>query len=249
MKKLYVFGLGLAASAVVIGCGGGGSSAATTGSTATAAGTATLTGTVPGTFIEAFCDNGTYVSTNSVQNGTSQHPFALNVPTNTPCRLAMTTHENDPAQRVTSPVTVNGKQAIVLTGNTDLGYVDLPATYAQASDANGDHVEDHAIDVAPASLSGNVVDDTAQNPFDKNHNGKVDGLEDTNHNHKADEWDQHDAKSSSGHQNDQSGNHDTTHQNDQGGNHDTTHQNDQRGNHDASGNNNGGSNDNGANHG
>jgi hypothetical protein len=221
MKKYITSGLVISAiSAVLVGCGGGGSStpsntAASPATDNSASGTtARVTGTVPGTFIEAYCDNGAYVSTNSVQNGTSQHPFALDLPVNTPCRLVMTTHENDPAQRVTSQVTINGKKAVTLTGDTDLGYVPLPANYAEASDTNGDHVQDNAIDASPASLNGTPVDDIAQNPYDTNHNGTVDGLEDHNGNGKADEWDKYDAEhgiGGSGDQNHQNGNgtHDT----------------------------------------
>jgi len=203
MKKIYITGLGLAVSALIVGCGGGSSSSDTTesGTDTASATTAVISGTVPGTFIEAYCDDGTYVSTTSVQNGTSQHPFNLNVPVNTPCRLVMTTNENDPAQRVTSQVTVNGQRALVVTGNTNIGYVPLPATYAEATDHDGDHVEDQPIDVSPISLNGHTVDDTASNPYDDNHNGVVDGLEDRDGNGKADEWDRHDGVGESGNDN------------------------------------------------
>lgn len=228
MKKIYVTGLGLAVSALIVGCGGGSSSSTVADNGSASAANATISGTVPGTFIEAYCDDGTHVTTNSVQNGTSQHPFTLDVPVNTPCRLVMTTHENDPAQRVTSQVTVNGQRALVVTGDTDIGYVPLPATYAEATDHNGDHVEDQAIDVSPASLNGHTADDTASNPYDDNHNGVVDGLEDRDGNGKADEWDKHDGTDGSGHDgqhndNGSGSNHDSG--NGQDGGSDTNHDN------------------------
>ena len=186
MKKAILTGL-IVTPFLMVGC-----NSSTTANSPTSTSTTTsakLTGTVPGTFIEAYCDNGTYASTTSVQNGTNKHPFSLTVPTNTPCRIVMTTNQNNPAQRVITPIKINGKNALTLTGDTDMGYANIPATYAEANDANGDHVQDSAVDVAPASLSGRTLDDSAvNNPFDKNHNGKLDTLEDTNGNHTPDGW-------------------------------------------------------------
>ena len=185
MKNVILISL-IAAPFLIVGCGGGGSSSTPATSTATSA---KITGTVPGTFIEAYCDNGTYASTTSVQNGTNKHPFSLTVPTNTPCRIVMTTNQNNPAQRVITPVKINGQNSVTLTGDTDMGYANIPATYAEATDTNGDHVQDSSVDVSPASLAGTATNDSANNdPFDKNNNGKLDTLEDTNGNHTPDGW-------------------------------------------------------------
>lgn len=218
MKKIYLTGFGLAVSALIIGCGSSSSDTTIDGTDTASAATAVISGTVPGTFIEAYCANGAYVSTTSVQNGTSQHPFSLSVPVNTSCRLVMTTNENDPAQRVTSQVTVNGQRSIVVTGNTDLGYVPLPATYAEATDSDGNHVQDHPVDVAPVSLNGYVTDDTGSNPYDDNHDGVVDGLEDRDGNGQADEWDRHDTENGMA---DDNGAYDTEGVNDNNGAYDT----------------------------
>jgi hypothetical protein len=168
----------------IVGCGGG--SSTTTISNAQAK----VSGTVPGTFIEAYCDDGTYVSTKSVQNGTSKHPFELSLPKNITCRFVMTTNENNATQRVVSPININGKPAVKLTGDTDIGYVDIPATYAEATDTDGDHVQDSSVDVTAASINGVAVnDDATKNPFDRNNDGKLDLLEDRDGNHMADGWD------------------------------------------------------------
>ncbi len=156
-------------------------------STPSTAPSARITGTVPGTYIEAYCDDGTYAHTVSNNNGTVQHPFSLQVPINTPCRLVMTTNPNNPTQRVVTPVKINGKRAIKISGDSDLGYVDLPATYAQANDRNGDHLNDQPVNVVPVSLQGDALDDQ-NNPFDRDGNGLPDSAEDRNGDHTPDGW-------------------------------------------------------------
>ena len=54
MKKSSIVLSMTVASLLMVGCGGGSSSEPT------ATSSATLSGTVPGTLIEAFCDNGYY---------------------------------------------------------------------------------------------------------------------------------------------------------------------------------------------
>ena len=66
--------------------------------------TSTISGTVPGTLIEAFCANGGHYKVNSVQDGSNQHPFSLALPNNISCTLVMTTNENDGANRVITPI-------------------------------------------------------------------------------------------------------------------------------------------------
>ena len=183
MKKNAIF-LSLITIPMLIACGGGGSTSAPINTVAK------ISGTVPGTFIEAYCDDGTYVSTTSVKNGTSKHPFEITVPKNTTCRMVMTTNENNETQRVITPISINGKPAIQLTGDTDIGYVDIPASYAEARDTDGDHVQDTSVDVSPASLDGSEVNDNpSKNPFDRNNDGTIDILEDRDGNHMADGWD------------------------------------------------------------
>jgi cytochrome c553 len=178
MAVLSIVAMGLA------GCGGGGgdsSSVATTSApatTATPASTA-VTGTVPGTLIEAFCDNGAYYSVNSTQNGTDQHPFRLDLPPDLGCRLVMTTNEGT-AQEVVSPIGFLDSDNIlhtrlVLKNNTviDLGHVALPMSHAEAanSDTDGDGILD-----APFILD-NYQSQGARNPL-KQIDADNDGIDD-----------------------------------------------------------------------
>lgn len=71
-----------------VGCGGSGTETTDTEF-------AKITGTVPGTKIEAFCDDSIYKKVESFKNGTDKHPFILEIPTNTNCRLVMTTNEEN----------------------------------------------------------------------------------------------------------------------------------------------------------
>ena len=117
-----------------IACGGGGS-----GDTTDTAGTFTLnsntsilSGTVPGTLIEAFCTDGSYYKTNSINNGTSNHPFELELPNNLDCKLVMTTNEDDVdiAKRIVTPIQmsdgVTTSTYFQVSENSDIGYIGLP---------------------------------------------------------------------------------------------------------------------------
>ncbi len=105
--QLYIL---IFTSSLLIGCGGESSSQKsnsnlTTNSTQTiVVPMAKITGSVPGTLIEAFCTDGSYYSTTSDQNGSIQHPFTLNIPSNLACHLIMTTNENDPLLKVITPI-------------------------------------------------------------------------------------------------------------------------------------------------
>lgn len=167
------------------GCGGGGGGAgsADTGG-ATPAGTAVI-GTVPGTLIEAFCDNGAYYSTNSTDNGTAKHPFRLELPPDLGYRLVMTTNGGT-AEEVVSPIGFLDSDNVlhtrlILTDHTviDLGYVPLPMSRAEAAnnDANGDGILD-----APFILD-NYQAQGAMNPLrqlDADHDAVMD-WQDTDH--------------------------------------------------------------------
>ena len=140
-KQLILKPLSVAiASLLLVACGSSGD-----GSTAITAGTATISGTVPGTMIEAFADNGGYYVTHSTNNGTSEHPFNLEIPAGMGIRLVMTTNEGT-AEEVMSPIgfrdnTAQEHTRIVL-GEDDIieiGHVPLAMSRAQAaSDVDGD---------------------------------------------------------------------------------------------------------------
>ncbi len=111
----------------------------------------TVKGTVPGTLIEAFCDNGSYYSATSVQNGTNQHPFEIELPGNLGCNLVMTTNENDPANTIITPIgfrDANGDISTRFSASTDtvidIGNISLfiDVTAAAAFDSNNDSVID-----------------------------------------------------------------------------------------------------------
>ncbi len=144
MKRFHILTGGFVSTLLgfsLIGCGGGSSTTQT----------ATISGSVPGTLIEVFCEDGSYYSTQSVQNGTDQHPFEIEVPLNTDCRLVMTTNEDDPANKIVTPigiVTVDGNSTLFKAeGDVDLGYVDLAMERNIDIDADGDGVVDQILEL------------------------------------------------------------------------------------------------------
>lgn len=176
MKKRYIL-LSIAAVPFLVGCGGGG------GTTASTASLSQITGTVPGTKIEAFCDNSIYKKTESLNNGTAKHPFTLDVPTDGNCRLVMTTNEDDPDNKVITPLSFtdgNGDTSIIIKvqgEKVDLGYIDLPMSYAETDDSNNDHVKDTPLEVPLPSEEVTLVNDS-QDELDEDHDGIVDAYED-----------------------------------------------------------------------
>lgn len=164
----------------LVACGGGGASNSSGENVGTATGYA-ISGSVPGTLIEAFCSNGQIYSTQSEHNGTAQHPFTLNLPRNVECRLVMTTNENDPANRVVTPIrlTKNGAGSIAFasTGSAvNLGYIDLKTTRsAMRADVNQDGVEDNPLVVDISLSASDVGVDTAfADPMDVDRDGVID---------------------------------------------------------------------------
>lgn len=121
-------------------CGGGGG-----GTDATSATTATISGTVPGTRIEAFGDSGAYYVAHSTDNGTAEHPFSLVVPAGMGIRLVMTTNEGS-AQEVMSPLGFRDNTTRVHTrmilgpgDRVDLGHIPLAMSRSEAAgDVDGD---------------------------------------------------------------------------------------------------------------
>ena len=172
MKRITLIASLAATSILIIGCGGGSSSSATSTQTSTQT-SAKISGTVPGTLIEAFCDNNYYSQVTSTQNGSNQHPFEIQVPTGTNCRLVMTTNENDPANRVITPIAFSNGSTIVLNADINLGNIPLELSYQNADDKDGDHVVDTALNINPngASVNNNPVQDA-------DGNGMVDSYDD-----------------------------------------------------------------------
>lgn len=133
MKKVYslqTLGWSLSLATFLVGCGGGGGTTSTT-STSTTDSTYSISGTVPGTLIEAYCEDGSFYSTTSTNNGTNEHPFSFNIPSGLNCKLVMITNETatNPADYIITPIELesDAKVGTYLTvdKNIDLGNVPL----------------------------------------------------------------------------------------------------------------------------
>jgi hypothetical protein len=180
MKKRSIV-LSMAALPLIVGCGGGSDIAdAIADATNTTTSTATVSGTVPGTLIEAFCEDGSYYRVNSTDNGTTQHPFTLTLPTGTNCRMVMTTNENDPANRVITPIGFiengNSGTTLSLNGNIDLNHVPLAMDPNLIPDADNDHVSDDPLMVEIGNSTSAEVNSIPV--MDSDNDGIVDPYED-----------------------------------------------------------------------
>lgn len=171
MKRYHILTGGLFSTLVsfsLLGCGGSTSTDQTILEP-----TAKVSGTVPGTLIEVFCEDGSYYSTTSVQNGTDQHPFEIEVPLNTDCRIVMTTNENDPDNKVVTPigiVTADGNSTLFRAeGDIDLGYVDLAMDRDLIIDIEGDGVSDKALEIEVEH--GLLTVELENDPMDKDGDG------------------------------------------------------------------------------
>jgi hypothetical protein len=161
-------------------CGGGGGD----GSGDDLASTATIAGTVPGTRIEAFGDNGAYYVVRSADNGTPRHPFSLEVPAGLGIRVVMTTNEGT-ADEVVSPIGFRDNSTQVHTrlmlragDRVDLGHIALAMSCAEAAgDVDGDGDNDDVnsdclldspfmLDDAHSPLAQTDVDHDGLNDFD-----------------------------------------------------------------------------------
>ncbi|MGD8615393.1 MAG: hypothetical protein PVI91_06990 [Gammaproteobacteria bacterium] len=173
-------------AALLSACGGGGSD----GGGGDLAGTATISGTVPGTRIEAFGDNGAYYVAHSTDDGTARHPFSLEVPAGLGLRLVMTTHEGT-ADEVVSPIGFRDSSTHVHTrmmlgagDRVELGHVALAMSCAEAAgdvDGDGDNDDiDHdcvldspfMVDDAHSPLAHADADHDGLNDFDDPDHGR-----------------------------------------------------------------------------
>jgi hypothetical protein len=167
----------LVSTALLSACGGGGGGGDS--SSSVTASTATITGTVPGTRIEAFGDNGAYYVVRSTDNGTSQHPFSLEVPSGLGLHLVMTTNEGT-AEEVVSPIGCRDSATQIHTrimlgagDRVDLGHIALATSCAEAAgdvdgDGDNDDVDNDCVLDSPFML------DDAHSPLaqaDADHDG------------------------------------------------------------------------------
>jgi hypothetical protein len=167
-------------------CGGGGSD----GSSSVSASTATIEGTVPGTRIEAFGDNGAYYVVHSTDDGTPQHPFAIEVPAGLGIRLVMTINEGTDNE-VVSPIGWRDDSTQIHTrimlgagDRVDVGHIALAMSCAEAAgdvDGDGDNDDvDH-----DCVLDSPFILDDAHSPLgqaDADHDGLND-FDDPDHGH------------------------------------------------------------------
>lgn len=182
----------LAAGFILAGCGGGGSS--TSSITESTTQTSKISGTVPGTLIEAFCEDGSYYKVTSTDNHTNEHPFEIEVPSTLSCSLVMTTNENDEATKVITQIGVITPDAngtlFTATGDINLGNIPLAMDPSEINDMNGDHVSDDILSIQVNSTSI-VVE--LENPLDDDDDGLVNVYEDDDndgiHNHDDDDDD------------------------------------------------------------
>ena len=173
----------ISASFIVTACGGG--SSTTTSLAPTAKNTYLLKGTVPGTLIEAYCDDGSVHSVSSTKNGTSKHPFSLSLPQGLACRVVMITNENDLTKKVVTPIKFMNQQGVASTvirsdngKDIDLGHVDLSLSRADmTADSNNDGVEDLPKEIILKNNDVTVVK-LSNDPLDKDNDGIVNVYED-----------------------------------------------------------------------
>jgi hypothetical protein len=159
----------------LVSCSGSGDNASLTG--------ASVSGTVPGTLIKAYGDNGSYYVVTSTNNGTAAHPFTLDVPAGMGFHMVMVTGEGTPNE-VVSPIGFRDSSGRIRTrlllGNGEqikLGHIPLHMgrNEAAADDLDDDGVLDHPLildDVGAGNpLTQSDVDDDDINDWDDQDHG------------------------------------------------------------------------------
>ncbi|MEN8726868.1 MAG: hypothetical protein ABF276_02785, partial [Sulfurovum sp.] len=170
----------LASAFILAGCGGGSSTTDTVNTTnITTDSLSKISGTVPGTLIEAFCADGSYYKVISTDNNTDEHPFEIEIPSTVSCSLVMTTNENDEATKVITQIGVITSDAngtlFTATGDINLGHIPLAMDPSDINDANGDHVSD---DILSIQVDGISIEVELENPLDDDNDGLVNVYED-----------------------------------------------------------------------
>ncbi|CAA6824835.1 MAG: Unknown protein [uncultured Sulfurovum sp.] len=136
-SKSLLAGYSLTLCFALVGCGGGSNSSSSTDNandTETTKSTYSVSGTVPGTLIEAFCKDGSYYKVNSTKNGTTSHPFSITLPSDMDCKFIMTTNEDDvdTSKHIVTPLLLNDgtttSSYFQLSNDLELGHVALPMT-------------------------------------------------------------------------------------------------------------------------
>lgn len=169
----------LASALLLAGCGGGSSTTADNTAITTSNSLSKISGTVPGTLIEAFCEDGSYYKVKSTENNTDEHPFEIEIPSTLSCSLVMTTNEDDTVNKVVTQIgmitpDVNGT-LFTAVSDVDLGHIPLAMDPSNINDANGDHVSD---DILNIRVDGISIVIELENPLDDDNDGLVNVYED-----------------------------------------------------------------------
>jgi len=134
-NRILLTGYSLSLSLFLLGCGGGSSSTTTPTTEDTTEKTSyAVSGTVPGTLIEAFCKDGSYHKVNSTDDGTANHPFSIDIPSGVYCKFIMTTNEDDvdTSKHIVTPILWNNgttrSSYFRLSADTSLGNIPLSLT-------------------------------------------------------------------------------------------------------------------------
>ena len=190
MRKRNTIYLMVSTAVLLAACGGGGGNTippdTTVPTTPVNKPSFELKGTVPGTLIEAFCEDGSHYAVNSEFNTSNKHPFVLVLPTNLSCRLVMTTNENDPERKIVTPIKLinsDGLASIAFSGSEDidLKHIDLPLNRDEMlADANNDGVEDIPKEIIINNEASSAVKIivTENDPLDTDKDGVINIFED-----------------------------------------------------------------------
>jgi len=170
----------LASALILAGCGGSSTTeTAITETTTTTGSLSKITGTVPGTLIEAFCADGSYYQVKSTENNTDEHPFEIEIPNTLSCSLVMTTNEDDAANRVITQIGLITPDAngtlFRAAADINLGNIPLAMNHSDINDINSDHVSD---DILNIQVDGTSIVIELENPLDDDNDGLVNVYED-----------------------------------------------------------------------
>lgn len=133
-NKFILTGCTLSLCLAMVGCGSSDGATTTDEPTSLTKTTFSVSGTVPGTLIEALCKDGRYYSVNSTDDGSSNHPFTMTLPSDVSCKFIMTTNEKDPdpTKHIITPIVLNNGTTtstyFQLTKDVDIGHVALALT-------------------------------------------------------------------------------------------------------------------------
>lgn len=131
-NRFILTGCSVSLCLALAACGGSSTATENTDDTTSAIKTTySVSGTVPGTLIEALCKDGRYYSVNSTDDGTSNHPFTMTLPSDVNCKFIMTTNEKDPdyTKHIITPIVFNDGTStstyFQLSKDSDIGHVAL----------------------------------------------------------------------------------------------------------------------------